>query len=515
MIPIPIRKALILATLVLLSLEGASCAQAQPQPDTLIVNATLISAERSRPLDNAWIRIGGDRIAAIGTGEPVLTGARIIDADHAYVIPGLIDSHVHLYHATGLRHQYTTDYDSLYQGYMAQQPRSFLFYGFTTVVELNADAATNQRFEVAPVHPHLVHCGQGIVLSDGFMALELDGTPVGEAYPGYLIDHYAGGFIPEGADPTRHTPGAVVDHVIAEGGSCIKLYYEEANWWPGGAPPFRLPSVEILRDVVAEAHARGLPVLLHATTPEGHAVGLAAGVDVLAHGMWEWTGQSFTDPQPSVTIREIARQVAASHIAVQPTFQTIQNTASLFRPDVLEDPRWRDVVPSAYLDYLRGDAQVQRERFTDMFAEAILGEGLDMSDMPQAQAAYSSRYEQLIGTMDTDGAHFIFGSDTAVGGFGWASPPGLAEYWEMQDWQRVGISLATLFRSLTINNARAFGLDGEIGTIERGKRADLLILRANPLEDVAAYDTIELVILAGVPMRRELLSAEQDGQIER
>jgi len=50
-------------------------------------------------------------------------------------------------------------------------------------------------------------------------------------------------------------------------------------------------------------------------------------------------------------------------------------------------------------------------------------------------------------------------------------------------------------------------LADEIGTIEPGKRADLLILRANPLIDVAAYDQIELVILAGIPTERSGLSA--------
>ena len=502
------RNRLVATVAILLVLAQPACSQVQPEADLLIQHATLLSPERGAPLEDAWISVTDGRITGVGTGAPALTAARTIDASNAYLTPGLIDSHVHLYHATGLRRSYTDQFSALYRDYMEQQPRSFLFYGFTTLVELNADAETNARFEAAPVHPNLVHCGQGVALSDGFMALEAEGAPIGDIYPGYLIDSHAGGLVPEGADPAAHTPRAVVDSVISQGGQCIKLYYEEALWWPGGAPDFRLPSVEIVRDVVREAHAQGLPVVLHATTPAGHAFAVESGIDILAHGMWEWTGQSFTAPAPSATTAAIADRVTEAGIATQPTFQTIRNTASLFDSSVLADPAWQDVVPAAYLDYLRSDAQAQRQLFVDRFGGAVLEGAPSGMDMADAQQAFFNRYETLIGSMAARGEPLLFGSDTAVGGFGWASPPGLAGHWEMQNWTRAGISLDTLFRSLTLDNAEAFGLASEIGTIELGKKADLLILRANPLQDVMAYDSIEMLVLNGVVINRPSLAAD-------
>lgn len=505
----PLTRSRFPAALILgLASTLTACSGLESDRDLLILNATLLSPERAVPLEDAWVRVRGDRIIDVGSGAVDLSNARVIDAEHGFLTPGLIDSHAHLYHATGLRARYTNDYAALYHAYMEQQPRSFLFHGFTTVIELNADAETNARFEAAPLHPHLVHCGQGIALSDGFMALELDGASIDENYPGYLIDSYANGIIPDGADPAAHTPEATVASVIDQGGQCIKVYYEEALWWPGGAPEFRLPSVEIVRDVVQAAHAANLPVLLHATTPAGHEFALQSGIDILAHGLWEWTGQSFIDPQPSGATADAARRVARSQIMVQPTIQTIRNTASLFDPTILEDAGWADAVPSAYLDYLRGDAQVQREDFLAMFGALINADG-DSEDMAAAQQAFLHRYEDLLRDMSAEGAHFLFGTDTAVGGFGWASPPGLGGYWEMHNWVDAGIALSTLFRAMTIDNATAFGLGGEIGTIEAGKRADLLILRANPLEHVVAYDQIALVVLAGEPIDRRSLSARQ------
>ncbi len=60
---------------------------------------------------------------------------------------------------------------------------------------------------------------------------------------------------------------------------------------------------------------------------------------------------------------------------------------------------------------------------------------------------------------------------------------------------------------MTIDNARALGLEDEIGTVEGGKVANLLLLRADPLESVEAYDTLETVFLHGRPIPRASLSA--------
>jgi imidazolonepropionase-like amidohydrolase len=80
----------------------------------------------------------------------------------------------------------------------------------------------------------------------------------------------------------------------------------------------------------------------------------------------------------------------------------------------------------------------------------------------------------------------------------------------MDHWLTAGVSLPRLFRALTLDNARAFGLDRDRGTIEVGKRADLLLLRANPLVSIGAYDSIETVIHAGVPVARSSFSARNE-----
>jgi imidazolonepropionase-like amidohydrolase len=105
-------------------------------------------------------------------------------------------------------------------------------------------------------------------------------------------------------------------------------------------------------------------------------------------------------------------------------------------------------------------------------------------------------------------ARLLFGSDTPSDAI-YTNPPGLNARIEMDHWIAAGVPPANLFRALTIENARMFRLDDRIGAVEPGKIANLLLLNANPLENVKAYDAIEAVFLHGQPLGRNELSARQ------
>ena len=77
----------------------------------------------------------------------------------------------------------------------------------------------------------------------------------------------------------------------------------------------------------------------------------------------------------------------------------------------------------------------------------------------------------------------------------------------MRRWIAAGVSLRQLLRAATIENARVLRLDREIGSIEKGKRANLLLLLADPLDSVEAYNTIETVFLGERLIPRARLSA--------
>jgi imidazolonepropionase-like amidohydrolase len=77
----------------------------------------------------------------------------------------------------------------------------------------------------------------------------------------------------------------------------------------------------------------------------------------------------------------------------------------------------------------------------------------------------------------------------------------------MQQLRKAGVSLEQIFKAATISNARKFKLDSQVGTIEPGKIANLILLRKSPLESVDAYDTIVTIWLHGQQVSRESLVA--------
>jgi imidazolonepropionase-like amidohydrolase len=511
-LPTSIAAALVLGLLLTLPTHAAS-------QTLLIRDVSVISAELEAPIAHQDVQIEAGRISAIEPARADRHADTELDGRGRFLSPGLIDSHVHLHTGTGLKRRYTEDFDALYEEFQRQQPRSFLYHGYTTLIENNGDPVVDQQFERAPLHPRLIQCGPAAVLSNDFMATDFDSAAdFHAAFPHFLHDRHRTPTLPAGIDPALHTPAAVVAAIAASGGRCVKLYYEEALWWPGEhRPDFALPSVAIVREIIAEAHARKMTVLLHGTTPAAHRFGLATGVDVMAHGLWDWPGAMYGQPDIPDDVLATADAVAASAMRVQPTWMAVDGMTSMFKPKLLNDPGYAKVLPADYLVYLRGPGQQARADYLRRFGPFIAaaharGEAIS-ADPAVIMRAFQQRYRSILQRQHQAGAKFLFGTDTSVGTPGWGNPPGLSGRWEMQAWSAAGIDPLTILRAATIDNARAFGLADEIGSIEVGKRADLLLLGGNPLHGVDAFDRIEQVILAGVVIERDSLAADASAAV--
>jgi imidazolonepropionase-like amidohydrolase len=112
---------------------------------------------------------------------------------------------------------------------------------------------------------------------------------------------------------------------------------------------------------------------------------------------------------------------------------------------------------------------------------------------------------QVVGYLATRNANFLFGTDTP------SAPthgnlPSLNGYLEMQQLHEARLSLEQIFKAATINNAREFKLDSQVGSIERGKIANLVLLKTSPLKSVDAYDRIVTVWVHGRPVSRDSLA---------
>jgi imidazolonepropionase-like amidohydrolase len=154
-----------------LALLATLSVQAPPAPHrVLIQDVTIVSPERKTPLQHGYVVLENDRIGAVGRGTPpagpwdsVVSGAGRV------LIPGLIDGHTHLAMPAGLPVPVPPDLQAIADSYAEQLPRSYLYSGFTTVIDLAAfDRAFLDRFKAAPLHPDSYDCGGALALANGY-----------------------------------------------------------------------------------------------------------------------------------------------------------------------------------------------------------------------------------------------------------------------------------------------------------------------------------------------------------
>ncbi|MFZ1371754.1 MAG: amidohydrolase family protein, partial [Ferruginibacter sp.] len=120
---------------------------------------------------------------------------------------------------------------------------------------------------------------------------------------------------------------------------------------------------------------------------------------------------------------------------------------------------------------------------------------------------YKYRINTVVKFLEDNHANLIFGTDGVAMNM-YTNPPGYNGFLEMKHWAGAGISLETLFKAVTINNARTFHIDNLYGSVEKNKIANLVILDADPLKDVNAYNKIDYIIMRGEVIKREKLSAD-------
>jgi imidazolonepropionase-like amidohydrolase len=451
--------------------------QTQPPPSGVVVaDVTVVSPERAEPLKHAYVRIVDGRI--VDVSERPLRGEQELDGTGRYLIPGLIDSHVHLAVAPGFPSAMTSkqaaDHPDVVAAALAQDPKSYLFFGFTTLVDLVGSADRTAQWNALELRPDAHFCGAAALI-DGQL------RPI--RYPYFSYPVTVEERLRAVSDPAQRTPQAIVGRMAADGAICVKTVYDQFV--------AVTPTVDDVKELVAAAHARNMPVFIHANRKRAQAVAAAAGVDVIAHGMWRERGEGAA---LDAEAREILTSIVRGRIGYQPTTQVIVGELDMLRDDYLAQPKIADVYPAPFTDWCtRERDDCGPDRFRDAGGVANI----------RATISRAAAVTRFLAEAD---AHLVFGSDTPSDMI-YTNPPGLNGRLEMDNWIAAGVSEEKLFRALTIDNARMLRLDDKIGTVEPGKMANLLLLRSNPLESVTAFDTIETVFLHGRPIARGELSA--------
>jgi imidazolonepropionase-like amidohydrolase len=109
--------------------------------------------------------------------------------------------------------------------------------------------------------------------------------------------------------------------------------------------------------------------------------------------------------------------------------------------------------------------------------------------------------------MAAHGGRILFGTDMPSAPT-YANPPGLNGWLEMHHLLDAGLTPRQIFLAATEANAKALGLDRDLGTVQPGKLANLLLLREDPTQTIQAYDGISNVIVRGKIFDRRALAAD-------
>jgi imidazolonepropionase-like amidohydrolase len=442
-----------------------------PPAAVTLIGATLVTGTGAPPVPDAVVVIRGGRIACVGSrGQcAVPPGMDTMSLRGHWIVPGLVDAHVH-FSQTGwvdgrpdalgapgsneaarlVRERFPYDRTV---AELERRPerflRSYVCSGVTAVFDVGGYPwtwALRARAETDAQAPHVAAAGP--LLS--------------------TVDHWIN--LPD-ARQILHVPSDSVARAaarahLARGSDAVKIWYIVRQ----GADTAALQSA--VRAVAEETRRGGGRLIVHATGLWEAKDALQLGTDVLVHGV-------FDRPVDEEFLR-LARE------------RNIVYTPTLTVRDGYRQVRVRRFEPRHDLGCV-DSVTAARARLTDSLPEPS-GRAPDYA----AEQARISEEQLALGRANLLAVHRA-GISVAMGTD--AGNPltlhGPSVYWEMEEMQAAGLTPMEVLVASTRNGARAMGRERDLGTLEPGKAADLVVLGADPLADIRNIRQVRYVMRAG------------------
>lgn len=460
------------------TLLSANASAASGAGITVLVRATVIDGTGAKPIQNCTIVLADDRILAVGRHPevPRLEGIRVVDLAGKYVVPGLWDLHTH-------QTFFETTIPQLHVVNGVTGIRDMWGYSYTH--------DTRQRIEDGTL------LGPRMVIASAV----IDG-PGGIWDDADIVDTPADG-------------RAAVHRAISGGADFAKVY------------SFLSPGVYAA--IAAEADAVGLPFAGHVparvsvqdaveagqhthehmynlfTSTSDDAEALYARLNDPADPTW-WRQNAQRVEREAVATHDPARaealfgRMVAKNIWQSPTL-LVERQMSLSPEDIEADP-----AHLALMRYIPVDLRALWSIIMDPRPPRTPEEVARLLEFADARL-------RLLGTMHEAGVGIVAGTDA---GFPYIFP-GTALHRELELLVSAGLSPMAALQAATRNAARSVGLGHESGTISVGKRADLVVLDADPLADIANIRKIHAVVARGQylsPADRTRIFAEIEAAAE-
>jgi len=421
---------------------------------TAFVGATLIDGTGGAPRANAVILVEGDRIAAVGNRDeiPIPPEAQLIDASGKWIVPGLIDAHIHFFQSGGL---YTRPdvidlrdirpYADEIAGVRQRIPDTLARYvasGVTSVVDVGGPLWT---FEVRDLAAR----------SEPAPRVAAAGPLIATYFPQELKADDLALIKVDSPEESR----ATAREILPRKPNLIKIWFIPL--------PGRSLSIQtaVVRAAIEASHAAGTRVVVHATELETARAAVQAGADILAH--------SVEDRRVDEAFIKLLKDRNVAYVTTLVVNEGYQEV--LGRKVRLTDIERRlgDPEAIATFDHLARVPARKKPWAFHWFNRDIAFWNL-------------KRLQQ-------SGVTIAAGTD--AGNIGTLHGPALHREFELM--AEAGLSPGEILVAATQGGARVMGRSAELGTVEKGKLADFVLLDADPLADIAHLRRIFRVVKGG------------------
>lgn len=413
------------------------------QASLLFENVTLIDGTGRPAVPNAWVLVEGDRITRVAVREiEAPRDSRRIDGSGKFLIPGLMDMHIHL---SGGRGRGGPD-----EGAGIRALHGFLYSGFTSVFDAgnNPDYIFGLRTRERAgqmVAPRIFATG-GVVTAPGGHGGGAGAT---------LVDEWPGDM-------------PLLDAHIEREPDLVKLTFDEHGW--GTRPLIPLLDPGLMAEIGRYFNEHGIRTTVHISHEFRARQAIEAGINTLAHPIIQGP---VSDGFVSL--------MAATKVPMVSTLTIGEGYSRLVEhPEFLDRPIYQAVYEPEVLEQLRTTVR-------DAYAARTWTTWMKVMT-PVAQ--------ENLRLIVEGGGVIVLGSDQSTGP---------ASHRELELMVEGGIPALEAIRIGTLNAAIFMGRERELGSIEEGKLADLVLLSADPLEDISHTQDIDLVIKGGKIVDRSAL----------
>jgi len=411
----------------------------------------------ARPHCDVLVRSG--RVASVApTGGAPPAGAEIVDGAGRTLLPGFIDAHTHVsgsgappWAASRLSDAHNLE-SYVYGGVTA----TFVLGGLAgELASLEKDMASGKL-----VGPRLWYTHLPITAPGGHPLV------VGKELVPWPISAILGGMIPQPADAA-----AAEAAVAATEKQSVHFVKAIVDKLPPSAGEMR---EDVLRAIVEAAHRRNKKVFVHIGTADDALAAVRAGADVLAHGVY----RGALSPEQA---QEIARRKVPLIFTLAGWVRTAQIARGAYAPTPLDEA----TVPREILDALAGDAGKR-------FAQG----GGPLGEFAAGLLENERFWMSNVRALRDAGVPLLVGTDSPLPGIF----PGSAYHEEMRLLVQGGVPPGEVLLGATSRAADVLGLD--IGRVEPGRPADVVLVRGDPVADIRAAAAIEMVIVRGRVVKR-------------